>query len=194
MKWVLLSVVTVLNMLILSCVSRIPETELSGSPVAPGITEKTGTSGSVGEAAASERAKKPVAPLSLGQPKTESPKLVQTKPAEAPAPRGSGLILEGAQTYRVVRGDTLSRIAKRYYGNANGYYFPLIMLASQNTVRDPDIIVPGMDLAIPDLRKNLADPGANEQLKTFFFVLADDYEKKGKTVIQQQLLQIAQSL
>jgi nucleoid-associated protein YgaU len=143
-------------------------------------TETTGPSGA-SEAAAAEYSKTTAPP-------------VQTEQAGTLATRYPGVILAGARTHRVVWGDTLSRIAKKYYGPAKGYYFPLIMLASGDRIVDPDRIIPGMYVSIPDLQKNLGDPKAKKQLKTLFLEVAGVYEKKGKPIIQHKLLQIAQSL
>ena len=45
-----------------------------------------------------------------------------------------GLILDEAGKYAVKSGDTLSRIAVAQYGEGNGYFFPIIMLASHDIV------------------------------------------------------------
>lgn len=54
-----------------------------------------------------------------------------------------------AQYHDVVRGDTLSAIAKKYYGNANKY--PAIFEANQPMLTHPDKIYPGQKLRIPRL-------------------------------------------
>ena len=66
-----------------------------------------------------------------------------TAPA-APEPTstsGSG------RTYVVVKGDTLSGIAKREYGNASKW--PTIYEANKDVIKDPDLIYPGQQLRIP---------------------------------------------
>jgi nucleoid-associated protein YgaU len=50
--------------------------------------------------------------------------------------------------YTVQKGDTLSKIAKHYYGNANRY--PEIFEANRPMLGDPDKIYPGQVLRIPD--------------------------------------------
>jgi hypothetical protein len=75
------------------------------------------------------------------------------------------LILDGAQTYTVVKGDSLNGISRAKYNN--GYYYPIIMLASRDVVVDPDRIEPGMQLTIPDLEKNLNDSKARASIKRF---------------------------
>lgn len=107
------------------------------------------------------------------------------------------LILDGAQEYKVRSRDTLSKIANKFYGQGNGYYFPLIMLASSDTVLDPDTIVPGMVLTVPDLQKNLNDTSVQQTLKTFFTEIADVYKNKkteAAPTIRKELLKIAESL
>ncbi len=52
-----------------------------------------------------------------------------------------------SQYHTVVRGDTLSAIAKKFYGNANGY--PKIFEANKPMLSHPDKIYPGQVLRIP---------------------------------------------
>ncbi|HEX7327642.1 MAG TPA: peptidoglycan-binding protein LysM [Casimicrobiaceae bacterium] len=52
-----------------------------------------------------------------------------------------------AQYYTVVAGDTLSKIAKQYYGDANKY--PAIFEANKPMLSSPDRIYPGQKLRIP---------------------------------------------
>ena len=52
-----------------------------------------------------------------------------------------------AQTYTVKAGDTLSKIAKHYLGDANAY--PAIFEANRDQLSDPDKIKPGQVLKIP---------------------------------------------
>ncbi|HVX65243.1 MAG TPA: LysM peptidoglycan-binding domain-containing protein [Bryobacteraceae bacterium] len=51
------------------------------------------------------------------------------------------------ETYTVQPGDTLSKIAERYYGDASAYM--RIFQANQGTLRDPNRINPGQQLIIP---------------------------------------------
>jgi nucleoid-associated protein YgaU len=52
------------------------------------------------------------------------------------------------RTHEVASGDTLSAIAKRYYGNASQYM--KIYNANRDQLSDPDKIRPGQKLKIPD--------------------------------------------
>ncbi len=54
-----------------------------------------------------------------------------------------------AQFYTVVKGDSLSKIAKHYYGDAMKY--PTIFEANKPMLKDPDKIYPGQVLRIPPL-------------------------------------------
>lgn len=54
------------------------------------------------------------------------------------------------QTYEVKPGDSLSKIAKHFYGNGNDW--KRIFEANADTVRDPNKIFPGQKLKIPAAR------------------------------------------
>jgi nucleoid-associated protein YgaU len=54
-----------------------------------------------------------------------------------------------AKFYTVVSGDTLSKIAKQHYGDANKY--PVIFEANKPMLKHPDKIYPGQVLRIPPL-------------------------------------------
>jgi hypothetical protein len=113
------------------------------------------------------------------------------------------LDLSGAQSYTVERGDTLSQITRNYYGSlsgvgtagpSNGFYFPLLMLASGNTIVDPDLIEPGYKITIPDLKKNLANSGARKAIRDCLKDVSYVYNKKGQPATEQGLIALADSL
>ena len=52
-----------------------------------------------------------------------------------------------SDTYVVVAGDSLSKIAKRFYGDANKW--PRIHDANRDLIKNPDLIHPGQKLTIP---------------------------------------------
>jgi hypothetical protein len=118
----------------------------------------------------------------------------------------SGLILDNAQDYTVQQGDTLSKITKKFYGSVtnvgdagpnNGYYFPIILMASDVSITDPDLIEPGMNLKLPDLAKNLANPSARNAIIDTLQDVAKVYAKKGddRSIRQQKGLEtLADSL
>ncbi|MBL7831010.1 MAG: peptidoglycan-binding protein LysM, partial [Saprospiraceae bacterium] len=56
---------------------------------------------------------------------------------------------EDSQFHEVQSGDTLSKIAKHYYGDAMKY--PVIFEANQPMLTNPDLIYPGQVLRIPPI-------------------------------------------
>jgi nucleoid-associated protein YgaU len=52
-----------------------------------------------------------------------------------------------SQTYTVNKGDTLSKIAKEFYGSANRWHE--IFDANRDQISNPDLIKPGQVLKIP---------------------------------------------
>jgi len=105
---------------------------------------------------------------------------------------GSGIILDGAQRYTVVRGDTLARIARTRYNN--GYLYPLIYIASRNVVSNPDFLRPGMVLTIPNLSRNLLDPTARANLKNMLLEMAVFEEQRGRVVTARDMRNLANGL
>jgi nucleoid-associated protein YgaU len=71
-------------------------------------------------------------------PATPSPTSARAADAPPAAPR----------TYTVVAGDSLSKIAKKFYGDGNQW--KKIFEANRDTVKNPDLIHPGQVLKIPD--------------------------------------------
>jgi nucleoid-associated protein YgaU len=60
---------------------------------------------------------------------------------------GTGTDNPYTQYYVVKKGDTLSKIAREYYGDANLY--PQIFEANRDVLKDPDKIQVGQKLRIP---------------------------------------------
>lgn len=54
----------------------------------------------------------------------------------------------GGKTYTVKQGDSLSKIAKQFYGDANKW--KKIHAANADKIPNPDLIHPGLQLTIPD--------------------------------------------
>jgi nucleoid-associated protein YgaU len=69
-----------------------------------------------------------------------------SRPAPFPTPAGTSGTTTG-KTYTVVAGDSLSKIAKREYGDANAW--TRIYEANRDIIKDPDLIYPGQTLKIP---------------------------------------------
>ncbi len=55
--------------------------------------------------------------------------------------------IKETKTYTVQSGDTLSKIAKEHYGDANKYM--VIFEANRDKLSDPNKIQPGQELVIP---------------------------------------------
>jgi nucleoid-associated protein YgaU len=53
----------------------------------------------------------------------------------------------GGQSYTVVKGDSLSKIAKRFYGDAKQWQ--KIYEANRDQIKNPDLIYPGQTFRIP---------------------------------------------
>jgi hypothetical protein len=109
----------------------------------------------------------------------------------------------GAQDYTVVSGDTLSAITRKYYGTLtnvgdagphNGFYFPVIMMASDSEIVDPDLIEPGMKIKVVDLEKNLSNPVSRQAIKDTLNGVAYVYNKKGVAASEEGLKKLADSL
>ena len=75
---------------------------------------------------------------------TVDPSLPQPTAQAAAASAGSGA---GGRTYKVQPGDTLSKIAKEFYGDANKYQ--RIFEANRDKLENPDKIRAGQELTIP---------------------------------------------
>src|SRR5215204_3364973 len=68
--------------------------------------------------------------------------------ADVPASTASPNVADREKTYTVVAGDTLSKIAKREYGDASEW--KRIYEANKDTIKNPDLIYPGQTFKIPD--------------------------------------------
>lgn len=76
------------------------------------------------------------------KPQAQQPVPNATQPHAAPQAQ--------PQDYTIKSGDTLSKIAKQYYGNANEWR--RIYEANKGVIADPDKIFPGQKIVIPDKR------------------------------------------
>jgi nucleoid-associated protein YgaU len=65
----------------------------------------------------------------------------------APAPPVEAPKAPSERTYVVVKGDSLSKIAKQIYGDANQWR--RIYESNRDIIKNPDLIYPGQTLKIP---------------------------------------------
>ena len=126
-----------------------------------------------------------------------TPEPAPAPPPPAPPPpapavqRYQDIIIDGAQNHTVVSKDTLSDLSRHFY--KNGYYFPLIMLASRD-VEDPDKIEPGMTLVIPNLQRNLDDATARAKIKSFLREISVLNNNRGRPLDAEGLRELSNSL
>jgi nucleoid-associated protein YgaU len=55
---------------------------------------------------------------------------------------------KAGRTYTIAKGDSLSKIAKHFYGDAK--LWRKIFAANSATIKNPDLIFPGQVITIPD--------------------------------------------
>ena len=77
------------------------------------------------------------------KPKPDFSNVTSGSSSTAPAPA-----TPAAKTYTVVAGDSLSKIAKKLYGDANKW--KKIFEANKDIIKNPDLIHPGQVLKLPD--------------------------------------------
>jgi nucleoid-associated protein YgaU len=92
-------------------------------------------------------ASKPAAGRPAGGPDFSNVRGGHSSTAPAPGAPPPATSVLGEQTYVVQPGDTLSKISKHYYGDANKY--GRIFDANRDLLKDPDKIYPGQKLRIP---------------------------------------------
>ena len=90
---------------------------------------------------------KPPADFSNVQSGSSSTAKEPAAPKFDPGPVGSAGTATAEGTYTVVSGDSLSKIAKREYGDMNQWR--RIYEANKDQIKDPDLIHPGQTLRIP---------------------------------------------
>jgi len=75
--------------------------------------------------------------------------VVSGSSSTAPAPSDAPAAQKAAdRTYVVQSGDSLSKISKKFYGDANSW--KRIFEANKDTIKNPDLIQPGWKLRIPE--------------------------------------------
>jgi hypothetical protein len=89
----------------------------------------------------------------------------------------TGVILDRSTNYSVIKGDTLSDIARKLY--RDGSMYPLIMMVS-GVIVDPDKILPLQQFVIPDVNINMNDPTARQSINRYFLQIADIEDQRGR--------------
>jgi nucleoid-associated protein YgaU len=83
-----------------------------------------------------------------GRPATNAPRFDDVRSgSSSTAPSPGATAPSAARTYTVVAGDSLSKIAKREYGDAAKW--PVIFEANRDKIQNPDLIHPGQVLTLP---------------------------------------------
>lgn len=77
-----------------------------------------------------------------GKPAPKEPEKVSPKPTEPPT-------VGSTQEHAVVKGDTLSGIAKKYYGSSHPRFIEKILDANKGVISSPEDLRPGQTLKIP---------------------------------------------
>jgi len=173
-KVILFSILIFVVILSVSCRSR--PTPVSAEPQVPAATPAVPVATPTTPAATT-----PVATPAPTTPVATTPGTTYGGAAGTTAMVGnrhpSGIILDGATTYTVRRGDTLSSIARALY--RDGSLYPLIMMVNSQ-VTDPDQIQPDMRFTIPNLRANMDDRQARESINRYFLQIANIEEQRGR--------------
>ena len=145
-------------------------------------------------------------PPATTPPPSTTPATTPPPPPPPPPPQVTlvdGLDMTDAVDYTVVFGDFLSEITRTFYGHLtdvgsagtrNGFYYPMLMLASGGQIKDPDFILEGMKLKIPDLKKNLANADSRRAIREVIVQTAILYGNKRLADEEAGLRRLADSL
>lgn len=128
-------------------------------------------------------------------------------PEETPVPEPVSTV--NYTEYTVVKGDTLSQIAEKFYGSKDkAYFFPIIIAYTLDSyakvnvgeehvavsLNDPDVIEPGTTLRVPNFDEFMASSLHTMAVKPLFEKIAVQYEKKGRSGVAKLLRERAERL
>ena len=88
-----------------------------------------------------------MAPNDRDDPNKKRPDFSNVQSGSSSTAPSPGSMTSVRTTYTVKKGDSLSKIAKEIYGNANEWR--KIFEANRDQIEDPDMIQPGQKLKIP---------------------------------------------
>jgi LysM repeat protein len=142
---------------------------------APPRTDELQQSGSISTPAVTQPSPITIPPVS--QPSQPSG-VVGTGIGSGSSGNQNGIILDGAVSYIVKTGDTLSGIARQFY--QDGSYYPLIMMVSDG-ISDIDKIYPNMRFTIPNLTANMNNPAAKESINRYFLQIANLEDQRNRS-------------
>ncbi|HEU4564478.1 MAG TPA: LysM peptidoglycan-binding domain-containing protein [Gemmatimonadaceae bacterium] len=94
-----------------------------------------------------EQKKADFSDVTSGAPKADFSDVVGRSETTAPRTQEAAGSVERERTYTVVSGDSLSKIARREYGDADKWH--AIFEANRDKIKDPDLIYPGQVLTLP---------------------------------------------
>jgi nucleoid-associated protein YgaU len=90
---------------------------------------------------------KPVEKKSTAQPAPAAPSGNTASTSNQSASKGSPASATQPKMYTIKSGDSLSKIAKQFYGDANQW--SKIHKANLDKIKDPNLIHPGQQIVIP---------------------------------------------
>jgi nucleoid-associated protein YgaU len=121
------------------------KTSVSDAPAQKPAAEATATPAPVAEQSAS--ASGAASTTSTTQTPAEKAAVAAVEPTKPAEPSPSNAIVADVRTAKVVRGDTLWAISRRFYGH--GVRYGAIFEANASQIRDPKLIYPGQIFVVP---------------------------------------------
>jgi hypothetical protein len=97
---------------------------------------------------------------------------------------------DNMRIHRAKPKESLSSIARQYYGAKNARFFPILMLAT-GAIDDPDKIEIGQLIAVPDLMINRLHNSTSPTIRQYFYHVATLYAQKGDIAMAELLIQAA---
>ncbi len=97
-----------------------------------------------------------------GSPETiAKPEVAKNKLAKEQGDNKNAVIKRAQRSHLTQRGESLWRLAKRYYDN--GYLWPLLYEANHDKIKNPDFMIQGVTLTVPALQGSYDHPTAADR-------------------------------